>query len=100
MSEIAYIENKPFPIEKGETILEFVRRNQGREVIPTLCQSDNLENYGSCRICSVEVALKENGPARVMASCHTPVAPGYFIYHSTDKIRRLRKNIIELVLSD
>jgi formate dehydrogenase major subunit len=100
MSEIAYIENKPFPIEMGETILEFVRRNQGREVIPTLCQSDNLENYGSCRICSVEVALKENGPARVMASCHTPVAPGYFIYHSTDKIRRLRKNIIELVLSD
>ena len=100
MSEIAYIDNKPYPIVIGETILEFVRRVQGRDVIPTLCQADNLENYGSCRICSVEVALKENGPARVMASCHTPVAPGYYIYHSTEKIKRLRKNIIELVLSD
>ena len=100
MSEVAYIDNKPFPIEKGETILEFVRRINGSDVIPTLCQADNLENYGSCRICSVEVALKENGPARVMASCHTPVASGYYVYPSTDKIKRLRRNIIELILSE
>ncbi|MEZ4996797.1 MAG: hypothetical protein R2758_04780 [Bacteroidales bacterium] len=72
----------------------------GRELIPTLCQADNLENYGSCRICSVEVALKEDGPARVMASCHTPVAAGYYVYPSTEKIRKLRKNILELVLSE
>jgi formate dehydrogenase major subunit len=100
MENTAYIDNRPYPVIAGETILEFVRRIQGREVIPTLCQSDNLENYGSCRVCSVEVALKENGPARVMASCHTPVAQGYYIYPSTEKIRRLRRNIIELVLSE
>jgi len=100
MEEFAYIDNKPFLIETGETILQFVRRHLGREVIPTLCQSDNLENYGSCRICSVEVALKEGGPARVMASCHTPVAAGYYVYPSTDKIVRLRRNILELVLSE
>lgn len=100
MGKTAYIDNRPFPIEEGETILEFVRRHIGREVIPTLCQADNLENYGSCRVCSVEVALKENGPGRVMASCHTPVAPGYYIYPSTDRIKRLRKNILELVLSE
>jgi formate dehydrogenase major subunit len=100
MDKIAYIDNKPFAIEAGETILQFVRRNSGRDVIPTLCQADNLENYGSCRICSVEVALKEDGPSRVMASCHTPVAPGYYVYPSTDRIRRLRRNILELVLSE
>jgi formate dehydrogenase major subunit len=100
MEEFAYIDNKPFLIEAGETILQFVRRHLGREVIPTLCQADNLENYGSCRICSVEVALKEDGPARVMASCHTPVAAGYYVYPSTDKIVRLRRNILELVLSE
>jgi len=93
MENTAYIDNRPYPVIAGETILEFVRRIQGREVIPTLCQADNLENYGSCRVCSVEVALKENGPARVMASCHTPVAQGYYIYPSTEKIRRLRRNI-------
>jgi len=100
MENTAYIDNVPFIINGDETILDFVRRNRGREVIPTLCQSDNLENYGSCRVCSVEVALKESGPARIMASCHTPVAPGYYIYPSTDRIRRLRRNILELVLSE
>ncbi|NLA49927.1 MAG: molybdopterin-dependent oxidoreductase, partial [Bacteroidales bacterium] len=100
MEKTAYIDNKPYAIETGETILEYVRRNLGREMIPTLCQADNLENYGSCRICSVDVALQENGPAKVMASCHTPVMSGYYIYPSTDRIRRLRKNILELVLSE
>ena len=100
MENTAYIDNMPFRINGGETILDFVRRNLGRGVIPTLCQADNLENYGSCRICSVEVALKEGGPARIMASCHTPVAPDYYIYPSTERIRRLRRNILELVLSE
>jgi len=100
MEKIAYIDNRPFAIEPDETILQFVRRNSGRDVIPTLCQADNLDNYGSCRICSVEVALKEGGPVKVMASCHTPVAPGYYVYPSTDRIRRLRRNILEMVLSE
>ena len=100
MSNTAFIDNKQFAFIPGETILEFVRRNIGREIIPTLCQADNLENYGSCRICSVEVAIAKDGPARVMASCHTPVAEGYYIYPSTEKIKRLRKNIVELVLSE
>ncbi len=59
MENTAFIDNIPFRINGSETILDFVRRNLGHEVIPTLCQSDNLENYGSCRVCSVEVALKE-----------------------------------------
>ena len=100
MDKVAYIDNAPYEIVQSETILDFVRRNQGRELIPTLCQSDNLENYGSCRICSVEVALKENGPTRVMASCHSPVMEGQYIYPSTERIKKLRKNIIELVLTD
>lgn len=100
MSNTAFIDNRQFAFIPGETILEFVRRNIGREIIPTLCQADNLENYGSCRICSVEVAIAKDGPARVMASCHTPVAEGYYIYPSTEKIKRLRKNIVELVLSE
>jgi formate dehydrogenase major subunit len=99
MDKTAYIDNEPFKIIQGETILEFVRRIKGRELIPTLCQSDNLENYGSCRICSVEVALRENGPLKVMASCHSPVADGQYVYPSTEKIKKLRRNIIELVLS-
>jgi formate dehydrogenase major subunit len=99
MEKVAYIDNSPYLLTDGETILEFVRRIKGRDLIPTLCQADNLENYGSCRICSVEVARKENGPAKVMASCHSPVEEGQYIYPSTEKIKRLRKNIIELILT-
>jgi formate dehydrogenase major subunit len=100
MERFAFIDNTPFNISDGETILDFVRRHKGFDIIPTLCQAENLENYGSCRLCSVEVSMKENGPARVMASCHTPVAEGYYIYPSTGRIKKLRKNILELVLSD
>ena len=64
MYKSAFIDNRPYTISQGETILEFVRRNRGKDIIPTLCQADNLENYGSCRICSVEVAMKENGPGQ------------------------------------
>jgi len=99
MDKVAFIDNAPFQINRGETILEFVRRNKGKELIPTLCQADNLENYGSCRICSVEVAVQENGPSKVVASCHSPVSEGQYIYPSTEKIKKLRKNIIELVLT-
>jgi formate dehydrogenase major subunit len=100
MYKVACINNTPYQFFDDETILDFVRRLKGRELIPTLCQTDNLENYGSCRICSVEVALKENGISKVVASCHTPVAEGQFIYPSTEKIIRLRKNIVELILTD
>ncbi len=100
MSKRAYINDTPFIINEGETVLEFVRRYHDRDLIPTLCQADNLENYGSCRICSVEIALEKGGSGRVMASCHTPVAEGHYVYTSTERIKRLRRNIAELILSD
>ncbi len=100
MENNAFVNDIPFEIISGETILEFVRRTSGPDLVPTLCQAGNLENYGSCRICSVEVALYPNGPSRVMAACHTPVARGYYIYTSTEKIKKLRQNIIELILTD
>ena len=95
----AYINNQAHEIKQGETILEFVRRIES-EKIPTMCQDDRLENFGSCRVCSVEIAREKNGPTKVVASCHTPVSEGLYIYPQTEKIKRLRKNIVELVLTD
>ncbi len=96
----AYIDNKAHEIKVGETVLEFVRRTQNENPIPTMCQDDRLENFGSCRVCSVEIALEKDGPSKTMASCHTPISKDMYIYPNTDKIKRLRKNIVELVLSD
>lgn len=100
MIQVAYINDKQFTIIQSETILQFVRRHLGQDWIPTLCDAPNLEPFGSCRVCSVDVALVENGAAKAQASCHTPVIPNSFIYTDSDRIKKLRKNIIELVLTD
>ena len=98
--KIAYINNIPYDIEEGETILALLRRNFGNDAVPTLCDAPNLDPFGSCRVCSVDVALAENGPVKTQASCHTPVMPGSYIYPDSERVQKLRKNIVELVLTD
>jgi formate dehydrogenase major subunit len=96
----AYIDNQKFEIVEGETMLSFIKRYKDKNLIPTLCDAPNLDPFGSCRVCSVEVALEENGNVKTMASCHSPVAEGQYIYTSTKSVKALRKNIVELVLTD
>ena len=97
----AFINNLPYNFIENETILDFVRRiENSKNAIPTMCQDDRLENFGSCRVCSVEIAREKNGISKTVASCHTPVSEGMFIYHNSEKIKKLRKNIVELVLTD
>jgi formate dehydrogenase major subunit len=100
MSKTAYIDSNAFEIKDGETMLSFIRRYKEKNLVPTLCDAPNLDPFGSCRVCSVEVALEANGPVKTMASCHSPVAEGQYIYTSTETVKALRKNIIELVLTD
>ncbi len=95
-----FVNNEELPFEPGQTILSLLRQHFGQDYVPTLCDAPNLKPYGSCRVCSVEVALRPDGPAKVQASCHTPVTPGSYIYTHTERINRLRKNIVELVLTD
>ncbi|MBU3677638.1 MAG: 2Fe-2S iron-sulfur cluster binding domain-containing protein, partial [Chitinophagaceae bacterium] len=99
-TKTAYINDVPFSFIPGETILQFVRRSLGQHLVPTLCDAPHLDPFGSCRVCSVDVALVQNGNARAMASCHTPVAEGSYIYPNSQRIQKVRKNIIELVLTD
>lgn len=96
----AYINNRPYEINKGETILSFLKRYMGDKPVPTLCDAPNLEPFGSCRVCSVEVALEAGGKTKTVASCHTPVQENFHIYTDTESVKRLRKNIVELVLTD
>ena len=99
-TSIAYINDKPYEIIPGETIITFIRRNFGKNAVPTLCDAPNLDPFGSCRVCSVDVALNAGGPAKAQASCHTPVMANSYIYPDSERIQDLRKNIIELVLTD
>ena len=97
---IAFIDGEAHEIRHGETILQFAKRHIGEDYIPTLCDDPRLKPHGACRVCSVEVALQADGPIRTVASCHTPIAPGMHIFAQSESIQALRKNIVELVLTD
>ncbi|MDE3209010.1 MAG: formate dehydrogenase subunit alpha, partial [Pseudomonadota bacterium] len=64
--------------------------------IPKLCATDNLEAFGSCRLCLVEIAGERGYPA----SCTTLVKPGMEVKTQTDKLAELRRNTMELYISD
>lgn len=64
--------------------------------IPKLCASDNLAAFGSCRLCAVEIDGRRGYPA----SCTTPVAEGMAVTTQTNKLAKLRRNIMELYISD
>ncbi|TBW58123.1 formate dehydrogenase subunit alpha [Marinobacter halodurans] len=64
--------------------------------VPKLCASDNLEAFGSCRLCAVEIEGRRGYPA----SCTTPVAEGMEVTTQNGKLAKLRRNIMELYISD
>ncbi|SEQ92785.1 formate dehydrogenase subunit alpha [Sphingobium sp. YR768] len=64
--------------------------------IPKLCATDNVESFGSCRLCLVEVEGRNGYPA----SCTTPVAEGMVVRTQTDRLKQLRRGVMELYISD
>jgi formate dehydrogenase major subunit len=100
MSNTAYIDGIAREFEPGETILTFVRRHTSEKQIPTLCDAPQLDPFGACRVCSVEVAREEEGDRRVVAACHSDVMADTHIFTESTKIQRIRRNIVELVLTD
>jgi formate dehydrogenase major subunit len=64
--------------------------------IPKLCATDMLDAFGSCRLCLVEIEGRLGTPA----SCTTPVAAGMVVHTHTDRLKRLRKGVMELYISD
>jgi len=64
--------------------------------IPKLCATDSMEAFGSCRVCLVEIEGRPGTPA----SCTTPVGPGMVVKTHTEKVKRLRKGVLEMYISD
>jgi len=78
----------------GMTILDVCRR-EGIH-IPTLCNHPDLQTRGICRICVVDV----KGSKTLQAACSTPVEAGMVISTTTDRVRKSRKTIVELLLAN
>lgn len=87
------IDGKSVQAQPGATLLQ-AARSAGIK-IPTMCHDDGLEPYGACRMCMVEI--ERNGRRKLVASCIYNVEAGLKVQTNTDKIRRIRKMIIELL---
>ena len=64
--------------------------------IPRLCATDSLKAFGSCRICLVQI----EGRKGFVASCTTPIEEGMVVRTQSEDIAKLRRNIMELYISD
>jgi formate dehydrogenase major subunit len=64
--------------------------------VPKLCAYDMVDAFGSCRLCLVEIQGRLGTPA----SCTTPVAEGMVVTTQTERLKKLRRNVMELYISD
>lgn len=81
-------------VEQGTKILDAAK--ELNIYIPTLCFHEDLQLADNCRICVVEQKGKEN----LVPSCSTIVAEGMEIYTNTEKVRKMRKQMIQLILQE
>ena len=88
------IDNMQVNVAEETTILDAAR--ELGIMIPTLCHDPRLKPYGGCRLCIVEI----KGMPRPVSSCTTPAAQGMVVMTHSDRLHRLRRTIVELLLSD
>jgi len=89
-----YINDSKVEVEPGATILHAADKIGVR--IPTLCYVKDKTPQGACRVCVVEV----EGAKTLVASCCTPVADNMKVWTNTKRVRRARRNVVELLLSE
>ena len=81
-------------VPAGTTIMRAAALNGNN--IPKLCATDMMKEFGSCRLCLVEI----EGRAGTPASCTTPVAEGMVVKTQTERLKRIRRGVMELYISD
>ena len=80
-------------INDSKNLLEVIR-SAGIE-LPTFCYHSELSTFGACRMCIVE---DERG--RIMTSCSTIPYDGMTVFTNTPRLRKYRRNILELLLAN
>ena len=96
MSEILLqIDGKEVKATEGMTVLE-AAQSAGIS-IPTLCHHEKLDPFGGCRVCIVEV--ESGGWTRLVVSCVYPVEKDLIVATRSEKVDRIRKTIVELLMA-
>lgn len=93
------VDDRDVAVSNGQTIYEALQRQPGMGNIPALCYHPSVRPYGACRLCTVEVSEDGGKNFRFVASCLYPVKEGLVVKTNTERVRNLRKGIIELLLA-
>ena len=89
----ATINGLPVDVPAGSTVLQAAR--QVSVHIPTLCKHPDLDATAACGICIVRVT----GSNKMLRACCTPVEPGMDITTEDPEIIRVRRTVLELIMS-
>ena len=88
------VDGMPVSVPEGTSVMRAAAMVGAN--IPKLCATDNLNAFGSCRLCLVEIEGRPGTPA----SCTTPCAEGMSVQTQTSRLDKLRKGVMELYISD
>jgi len=88
-----FIDGKEVEFTDEPNVLEVIRK-AGLNV-PTFCYRPDLTQYGACRMCVVEIEGRG-----IQSSCTMPPEPGLKIQLNTERTRRIRKTVLELILAN
>ena len=83
----------PVEVDAGTTILKAARHVQVK--IPSLCYHEDLPPWAACGVCVVKIA----GSPKMLRACCTPMEEGMKVVTHDPEIYRVRKTVIELILS-
>jgi heterodisulfide reductase subunit A len=90
------INNQDIEVQEGTKLLQAIEKIGLK--VPTLCNHKALSPYGACRLCVVEVHVPNRAPA-LQASCSYPALDGISVLTDTDRVKRARKIVAELLLA-
>src|SRR5574344_1057265 len=88
-----YINGKECEFTDEPNLLEVIRKNGFS--VPTFCYRPDLTAFGACRMCVVEIEGRG-----IQSSCTMPPEEGLKIQINSEKVRRIRKMVLELLLAN
>lgn len=92
---VLQIDGKDVTASTGMTVLQAAQ--QAGINIPTLCHHAQLEDYGGCRLCMVEVETR--GRTNYVVSCLYPAEKGLVVRTRSEKVDKIRRVIIEELMA-
>jgi formate dehydrogenase major subunit len=88
------IDGREVTVPEGSSVMRAAALSQIK--IPKLCATEQLEAFGSCRMCLVQI----DGMKGLPASCTTPVAQDMKVHTQNKQLADVRRGVMELYISD